>query len=146
MPLTPYYSEEDDEISSEDELLELDYEESIYPSKTYKLNTEKGRIVGFTDGVDAIKQAIYCILSTERYQYEAYDSNYGVELNDLIGQPMDYVVAEIQRRITEALTYDSRIETVEDFEFLIEKQKLTVSFVVYTIYGENVESDWTVII
>ena len=32
MPITPYFTEEDDEISSEDELLELDYEESIYPS------------------------------------------------------------------------------------------------------------------
>ena len=146
MPITPYFTEEDDEISSEDELLELDYEESIYPSKTYKLNDEKKRIIGMTDNSDAIKQSIYCILSTERYQYEVYDEDYGVELNDLIGQPMDYVIAEIQRRISEALTWDSRIENVEDFEFEIEKRKLTVTFVVNTIYGDDIESDWTVIV
>lgn len=145
MPLTPYYTEDEDGIT-EDDLLEMDYEESIYPSKTYAMNMDSLRIIGKTTGTDAIKQAIFCILSTERYTYEIYDEDYGVELIDLYGQPMDYVIAEIPRRIREALTNDSRIESVDDFDFEIDGSKVTVTFTVATINGEDIETDWVVIV
>ena len=39
------------------------------PSKTYHLDLQRGRIVGFVDGYEAIKQAIIKIMLTEKYAY-----------------------------------------------------------------------------
>lgn len=94
-------------------------------------------INGTCDGLDAMKQVIYKILNTERYQYPIYSWDYGVELSDLIGEPVSYVCAEIERRITEALTQDDRIESISDFEFDISKKhEVVCAFVVHTIFGD----------
>lgn len=103
------------------------------PSKTYKLSSEN--IIGFCDNLDAVKQTIYCILNTERYQYSIYSWNYGIELKDLIGASYAYVVPELERRITEALTQDDRINNVVDFNFNKKKNVLVVSFTVETEFG-----------
>ena len=39
---------------------------------------------------------------------------------------------------------DDRIIDVSDFDFEVDKNKLTVKFVVYTIYGENIEEEMEV--
>ena len=106
-----------------------------YPSRTYKINLDKDRISGYTDDLDAIKQAIYLILSTERYQHIIYSWDYGVELLDLIGKPIPYVMSELPRRIKEALTQDNRISDVVDFEFQKLGKKLNVTFKVITTLG-----------
>lgn len=103
------------------------------PSKTYKLSSEN--IMGFCDNLDAVKQTIYCILNTERYQYSIYSWDYGIELKDLIGASYAYVVPELERRITEALTQDDRINNVFDFNFDKKKNTLVVSFTVETEFG-----------
>ena len=60
-----------------------------WPSKTYVMNIDGERITGtMTDDIEAVKQAIYKILNTERYQYPIYSWNYGVELADLFGKPI----------------------------------------------------------
>ena len=106
------------------------------PSYTYKLDIDKGRIRGMTDEADAMLQAVYLILSVERYQYPIYSYNYGVELADLIGQPKDYVMSEAKRRITEALTQDDRIESVDEWAFETTKKSVIVTFTVHTIFGD----------
>ena len=58
------------------DLMEFTLEEE--PSYTYKLDIDKGRIKGMTDEADAMLQAVYLILSVERYQYPIYSYNYGV--------------------------------------------------------------------
>ena len=73
------------------------------PTKTHKMDLDGNRIAGFTDGQDAMKQAIYKILRTERYKQIIYSWNYGIELEDLFGMPASYCVPEIGRRIKEAL-------------------------------------------
>ena len=109
----------------------------IYPGKTYKLavDKDKTRVNGYTDDLDAVKQAIYLILSTERYQFIIYSWDYGVELVDLIGKPMPYVMSELPRRITEALTQDDRIDDVVDFEFEKNGKKLLTKFTVISNVG-----------
>ena len=52
-----------------DDLDELDLAESRMPSFTFKVNKETQRVKGMTDLADALSQAIYHILSIERYQY-----------------------------------------------------------------------------
>ena len=109
--------------------------ERKYPTKTYKINIDKNRINGYTDELDAVIQAVYLILSTERYQYVIYSWDYGVELVDLIGKPMPYVVSELPRRISEALTQDNRIDSVVDFKFETHSKKLLVTFTVVSKIG-----------
>lgn len=115
-------------------LMEFAIEEQ--PSRTYKLDVDRGRIRGMTDEADAMLQAVYLILSVERYQYPIYSFNYGVELAALIGQPKDYVMSEAKRRITEALTQDDRIESVDGWAFETTKKSVIVTFTVHTIFGD----------
>lgn len=105
------------------------------PSRTYCMDTTKKRIVGIHDSLGAVKQAAYCILNTERYDYLIYSWNYGIELKNLYGRPVPYVKSEIKRRIKEALLQDDRIHSVEDFSFSNKKGSLTVAFTVQSIAG-----------
>lgn len=116
--------------------LKNDFEFEELPTKTFKLHIEDDKIYGFADGLEAMKQAVYLILNTERYQYLIYSWNYGVELEDLFGQPIPYVMSELKRRIIEALLQDSRITSIEDFELDYKKSKVFCKFTVKTIYGE----------
>lgn len=126
------------------ELLNTEIEEVTYPSKTYNIKVGSdslpSRIDGFVDDLESIKQAIFLILSTERYEYIIYSWDYGVELVDLIGKPMSYVMSELPRRIEEALTMDDRIESVTDFEFSVNGKKLHTTFTVVTSVG-NIETE-----
>ena len=50
--------------------LQNDFTIETQPNRTYSLVTG-----GVIDGLDAVKQAIYCILNTERYEYLIYSWN-----------------------------------------------------------------------
>ena len=124
-------------IPSTSNLLNTDIEFVEQSTKTYRmdLDTEE-HIGGYTDELEAMKQAVFKILNTERYQYIMYSWNYGIELVDLYGQPITYVCPELERRITEALMQDERIEDVTDFNFDLPKRGVVhVSFLVHTIFG-----------
>lgn len=119
-------------------------EEAQQPTKTYNMILNKNRVVNYTDGQAAMRQAIFKILQTERYQHnKVYSDNYGVEFYDLYGQPTAYCVPEIERRITEALTWDDRILQCINFSFEIKKKVIAVSFTAVTIFGnlniDNIE-------
>lgn len=106
------------------------------PSQTYNLEYDKdSQIRGYCDELKAMRQAVYKILNTERYKYIIYSWNYGIELEDLFGQPIPYVYAELQRRIEEALLNDDRITNVHDFEFSNNGGDVLAVFQVDTIYG-----------
>lgn len=107
------------------------------PSQTYKMDVSDEAVRGYADDLEAMKQAVFKILQTERYQSPIYSGDYGVELADLFGQPVSYVQPELERRITEALTQDERIVSVSSFTFSQRKKgELTVSFNVKTVFGE----------
>ena len=122
------------------DILTQEITEPVYSSRTYKINIDLDRIDGYTDDLQAVIQAIYLILSTERYRHIIYSWDYGVELIDLIGKPMPYVMSELPRRIKEALTQDNRIEDVVDFEFERKGKKLHTTFTVVTNVG-NISSE-----
>ena len=113
----------------------FDFVEEKLPSKDFALEYEKNTVNGIREGLLEIRQAVYFILNTERYQYLVYPWSYGVELRDLIGKQPEYVIPEVERRITEALLQDDRIDMVDDFEFEQNKSKLRVTFVVHTNIG-----------
>lgn len=88
------------------------------PSHTYRLDLKNKRIVGMIDEMDAIKQSIYKILSTERYRYLIYDWRYGRELEGLISKNPQHVQLEIHNKIKEALLMDNRILDVTQAKVL----------------------------
>lgn len=128
----------------DEEGLEPDFEIESDPSLTYAMriaDSDKGRnaFVGRADDEAAIRQAVLKILNTERYEYEIYSWDYGIELQDLFGQPMAYCMSEIKDRVTEALTADDRIESVDNFTVeRVGKRALHVTFTVTTEQGEEI--------
>lgn len=112
------------------------------PGHTYRMKVDQedgtaGQIVGYVDGRDAVEQAVYKILNTERGENEIYRGQYGVEIDDLFGKPIPYVVPELDRRIKEALLTDDRITGAVAFSFdLPRRGVLHVSFIVTSIYGD----------
>lgn len=121
--------------------LERDFKIEEQPSKTYKMDLSEGKNVrGFTDGLDAMRQAVFRILSTERYQYLIYSWNYGIETLDLYGEPVTYVCPELERRITEALTQDDRVTGVDGFEHDTSAKGIVhTTFTVHTVFGDLIE-------
>ena len=119
--------------------LDEDIEVEIEPSKNYKMDLSEGgdSVRGFCDKIEAMKQTVFRILQTERYAFTIYSNDYGIETMDLYGMPVTYVCPELERRITEALMMDDRIEDVTDFEFdTSTKRNVHVSFTVVTIFGD----------
>mgnify|MGYP000858030817 CR=1 FL=1 len=118
-----------------DESIEVE-ENYIEPTKTYKIDFETGRIIGFCDGIEALKQAIYLILNTERYEHLIYSDDYGSELKGLIGKDRDIAESEYKRRIKEALLQDDRINNIDNFIFKYDGDNVLIEFIVFSIYGE----------
>lgn len=129
-------------------ILQENLNEFEYGNETYKIQLlDEGvdYILGKVDDLDSVKQAIYLILNTERYNYNIYSWNYGVELVDLIGQPLPYVTVVLPKRIEDALTQDDRISGVKDFSFKRDKNKIHTTFTVVTTLGD-IPSELEVII
>lgn len=115
------------------------------PSGGWKLSADMTKCGAKTAGLDELKQCIYFMLGTEPNQFIVYNQDYGVALVDLIGQPMDFVMAELQLRITNSLLQDDRIYSVSDFEFNQSGRSLEVSFTVSSDLGDTtIETEVTV--
>ncbi|MDF2925882.1 MAG: phage protein [Paenibacillaceae bacterium] len=102
------------------------------PSRTWRLDFDQGRISGMIDDREAVLQAVYKILQTERYVYLAYSFDYGFEGRNLIGRSPSFVRSELRRRISEALLQDSRVQEVRDFSFESKGDTMLVRFTVVT--------------
>ena len=116
-------------------LLTNEITETNYPGRTYRIVVEADRISDYVDDLDAVAQTVYLILSTERYKHIIYSWDYGVELLDLYGKPMPYIMSQLPRRIKEALTQDDRISDVIDFTFEKKRNALLTKFTVVTTVG-----------
>ena len=121
-------------------------EDEKMPSYTPKIDFERNRIMGTVDNIDAMEQAIYLILQTERYESIIYNWYYGVEFDTLIGKSRELITSELERRIKEALTEDDRINRISDFDIEFTSDKAIVSFTVNTIFGDIEISEWEVLV
>lgn len=115
--------------------LKQDFSWMTLPSRTFKMYEDAKMMVGTVNERKAVEQAVFLILQVERYEWLIYSWNYGAELRSLIGQPIEYCLPEIKRRITEALLQDDRITAVENFQFQIKKNKVLTQFQVVSIFG-----------
>lgn len=116
-------------------------EEEEKPTKTYRLDIENERIVGYVDGIEAVEQAILKILLTPRFKCLIYDDQYGNELSDVIiskDASQDFITSSAEGFVRDALIVDSRIISVGNFSASIEGDECNIRFVAETIYG-NIE-------
>lgn len=121
----------------DEDLIDDDIEEEDEPTRTYQMHIDDEIVAGKTDALDAMKQAVYKILNTERYAYIIYSWDYGVELKDLFGKPKNYCIPEIERRIREALLNDERITAVGNFSFeQPDRHTIATTFTVETVFGD----------
>lgn len=109
--------------------------EISFPSTTYKIDLQTNHISGKITGLEAVIQSTVKILLTERYGFEIYSSSYGVELETLIGKDFEYVLADITRRLNEALTVDDRIQSVT----VLNHSKTDANSLLLTIQVNTVE-------
>ena len=110
------------------------------PSLTYRLDLDKGRIVGKVDGLTAVNQAIRKAIITPRFKCLIYDNQYGSEIEEAIitkDASPDYIEAVTEGFIRDALRPDTRILSVYDFQFNFEEDKAHVFFRADTIFGQT---------
>ena len=100
-----------------------------YPSFTYKIVGKQ--IAGNIDGIQAIVQTIYHILNTERYAYEIYGFNYGVEFDKYKGKSFEYLETTIENTLKGALLQDDRIEDIIITK--IEKSDINSACIVFDV-------------
>lgn len=123
------------------DLLTADIENNELPSLDFRMNLIDSNINGKVDGAAELKQSIYNILNTEKYMHVIHSWNFGIETQDLFGEPVTYVCAELQRRIEEALLQDERIFEVGAFSFDTSKRGCVhCTFTAITKFGE-IESE-----
>lgn len=115
---------------------DMEKDSLTYKNKTYKIDFKNKTIFGYVDELEAVKQTIYSILNSERYEHLIYSFDYGVELQDLIGEDMLYVKADIYRRVEEALKQDDRVVSIDNPQIETEGDCLYYKATVTTIYGD----------
>jgi hypothetical protein len=107
------------------------------PSLTWLIDKEQNQVSRMDEGLEAVRQAVEIALSVERYRWQIYSTNFGAELDDLVGEDEAYIVSELPRLIEEALSTDDRIRAVDDFSFSrTDGNSMTVTFAVHTVYGD----------
>ncbi|HBI63011.1 MAG TPA: DUF2634 domain-containing protein [Lachnospiraceae bacterium] len=106
------------------------------PTNTFIIDWASRQISGMDSGLAAMRQAVDIILQNERFKWQIYSSNFGSELEGLIGEEYDYIISEVPRRIREAFSIDNRILSVENFSFSEQKgNSIACSFDVVTVFG-----------
>ena len=108
----------------------------LTPNLTYRLGEKT--VAGKIDKLESIKQAVYHILSTERFSNPIYDDDYGVELEQYIGQDIGFITASIENTLREALTQDDRITDVQVTDVRKsdrDSNSCLIDFIIFTVYG-----------
>lgn len=107
------------------------------PSLTWYINKETNRIQGQTDGLQAVQQAVEIILNVDRFRWQIYSPNSGMQWEGLLGQNPGYVASEVQRRIKDALSVDERVLGISNFQYTMNGNTMTCSLTVNTVYGQT---------
>ena len=110
------------------------------PTRTFRLDLKEGRIGGYVDGLEAVRQAATMALLSERFKTLIYNPQYGSELDDIISwqdATRELVETEIDRAVRDALIRDSRILNVASVTTTFEDENAHVEVEIETIYGDT---------
>ena len=120
----------------------LETAEEVIPREyKYDFNERKIALVNgspqWVEGLEAIKVWMYKTLLTQRGYFMAYSFNYGQDYEDLIGSGLSIAAlkSEAKRMTEEALFDNENILKIEEFDANIKKDKIEISFVAITKYG-----------
>ena len=106
------------------------------PSKTWIIDRNTMQVAYMDEGLEAVRQSVEIALNVERFRWQIYNTNFGAELNDLVGDDEAYIEAELPRMVEDALSPDSRVVSVDNYTFSRNGDSLTVSFSVHTVFGD----------
>ena len=106
------------------------------PSKTWIINKTQNQVSGMDSGLESVRQAVEIALNVERYRWTIYDTDFGSELEGLIGEDEAYITSEVSRIVTDALSVDSRVVSVDNWAFKRNGTDMVVSFSVHTVFGD----------
>jgi len=137
----PTFTEEDIKVIEEVEN-ELNTNEEI--PREYAWDFQKNEFILkdgkfiVVEGLEALNIWIRKALITERYRYLAYTTDYGSEIESLVGKnySKELTKSEIKRFLKEALKINPHIKGISDIDVLSYKDKITVNFKVETDLGE----------
>lgn len=137
--LYPFIIEDKDNVA--DNNLELFKEIGWDYLNDKPLVNEKTKEYIVVEGDEAIKVWIYKTIKIARYRYQIFTTDYGTELEELIGNKYTkgYTESEAIRFIREALMVNEYIRNVNIIDASFENDKLTVNINVDTVYSEGVE-------
>ncbi|MFJ5673368.1 DUF2634 domain-containing protein [Bacillus safensis] len=126
-------------LSPEEEIEEIEEDEEVETSTTYRIDFETGRLTGETiSGIEAIRQFIYMTLRTERYAHPIYSHDIGTEMQELLTDTEatdEYKEMEIPRLLEEALLVDERIDHIEELEVTKQNDSFHVKLAIVTDEG-----------
>ena len=123
-------------MTPEVNLLNTEYNNTTKTSNTYKMNREALVIKSLINNKEAIAQAVYKILMTEKDTYIIYDSNYGIKFKDLYGKDTTYVVSILKLRIEDALKNDDRIRGIKNFSAVANKHSIMLNLPLKIVFGD----------
>lgn len=114
-------------------------EETVTVPKEYEVNFLTGRLTrNRVEGAEAVRVWVYNALRTPRYRYPIFSWDYGHELEKLMdkGYTQGYLEGEIKRMVEDCLSVNEFITGTDNFAVSLDKDKLSVSFTVSTLFGE----------
>lgn len=135
MGVFPFTSSAQDNVSDEKKLPL--FREYAYDYEKNCLKT-RGRHTYLVEKDEALKIWLYHALRVARYRYEAHSTEYGNELEELLGrgESREILESEIIRYIKEAVMVCPYIQEISDFAFLWEAGSgCKAFFKVTSIYG-----------
>lgn len=118
---------------------DTDIQLTSQPSRTWIIDRNTMQVGYMDEGLEAVRQAVEIALNVDRFRWQIYNTNFGNELNDLIGDDADYIMSEFPRMVDDALSVDDRVIDTADYTFDINGDSMTVSFTVNTVFGPFAE-------
>ena len=61
------------------------------PTRTFLIDWSSKQVAGMDEGLPAMRQAVEIILQNERFRWQIYSSDFGSELENLVGEERDYI-------------------------------------------------------
>ena len=137
----------DDEIVVVDTSLTEENELDVFNGKAFLYDFKTGDFVYkngapvLLEGKEALKAWVEKCIRTVKFKAIVHkDLEYGPQIEDLIGSvfDVDFVRAEIEREVSEALLRNSYITNIESFNFVVDGSELQADISLNTVYDGDV--------
>ncbi len=118
---------------------ELEKSPSLTVPKEYGIDFDTGQMTGkIVEGKEAIKVWIWNCLHTSRFRYGIHSWDFGWDPEEYVGKAVtaEYIQADAQTEIEEALMMNPYITGIDDFNAVKEDDCLTVTFTALTAFGD----------